>query len=83
MAEASSAANQSEFLDDVVQALFGAGLRLENCLHMLDENSGNVRWEIETLIEGLHQLIQKIRLQAHGPAILDQARSSHPNEGEG
>ena len=71
-----------EFLDAIVQSLFGAGLRLENCLHMLEDNSGNLRDEIDTLIEGLHELIGTIRLRAHGPAMLDIAGGGNRNEGE-
>lgn len=83
MAEASSAANCSDFLDEIAQSLFGAGLRLENCLHMLEENSGNVPGELDRLIEGLHAIIGEIRLHAHGPALLDLPGHSDSSEGEG
>ncbi|HEX5369397.1 MAG TPA: hypothetical protein VFY10_08295 [Dehalococcoidia bacterium] len=72
----------NEFLDGVVQSLFGAGLRLENCLHMLEDNSANLKTELDTLIDKLHETIGTIRLHVHGPALFDAASGSNPVEGE-
>jgi hypothetical protein len=70
MTDAPGATPDQDFLDDVVQSLFGAGLRLENCLHMLEDDASslgsNLRGEIDSLIEGLHELIGRIRRHAHG-----------------
>jgi hypothetical protein len=50
-----------EFLDHILQGLFGLGLKLEYCLSVLDDSPGQARVGLEGLISGFDDLTEPIR----------------------
>jgi hypothetical protein len=50
-----------EFLDRILQNLFGLGLKLEYCLSVLEDSPCQARVGVEGVIEGLSQLAGPIR----------------------
>lgn len=54
-----------EFLDRILQDLFGLGLKLEYCLSVLDDTPDQARTGIEDVVSGLDDISVPIREQIH------------------
>jgi hypothetical protein len=52
-----------EFLDRILQDLFGLGLKLEYCLSVLDETPAQARVGMEDVVSGLEEMVDPIRAQ--------------------
>jgi hypothetical protein len=50
-----------EFLDRVLQNLFGLGLKLEYCLSVLDDAPAQARAGMEGVLSGLDEMAEPIR----------------------
>ena len=50
-----------EFLDRILQDLFGLGLKLEYCLSVLDDAPAQARLGMEGVVSGLGDLAEPIR----------------------
>jgi hypothetical protein len=52
-----------DFLDRILQDLFGLGLKLEYCLSVLDEAPAQARVGMEDVVSGLEEMVDPIRAQ--------------------
>ncbi|HEU0072505.1 MAG TPA: hypothetical protein VFS30_00700 [Dehalococcoidia bacterium] len=52
-----------EFLDHLLQDMFGLGLKLEYCLLVLDEAPAQARVGMEDVVSGLEGMVDPIRAQ--------------------
>ena len=52
-----------EFLDRILQDLFGMGLKLEYCITVLDDAPAQARAGMEGVVTGLDQLVEPIRAE--------------------
>jgi hypothetical protein len=52
-----------EFLDQVLQDLFGVGLKLEYCLSVLEDSPEQAKMGIEDAVSGLDEIASPIREQ--------------------
>jgi hypothetical protein len=50
-----------EFLDRILQGLFGLGLKLEYCLSVLDDSPAQARVGLEGVVSGFDELTEPIR----------------------
>jgi hypothetical protein len=58
-----------EFLDHILQSLFGLGLKLEYCLSVLEDSPAQARAGLEGVVSGFDDLTEPIRdqiLRLHG-----------------
>jgi len=54
-----------EFLDRILQDLFGVGLKLEYCLSVLEDSPSQARIGIEDAVGNLAEMMGPIRGQIH------------------
>ena len=54
-----------EFLDRILQDLFGMGLKLEYCLAVLDDTPAEARNGIEDVVSTLGDMAEPIRMRIH------------------
>ena len=52
-----------EFLDHILQDLFGLGLKLEYCIAVLEDAPGQARVGMEDVVSGLDDMAEPIRAQ--------------------
>jgi signal transduction histidine kinase len=52
-----------EFLDRILQDLFGMGLKLEYCLSVLDDAPAQAKTGMEDVVTDLDQLVEPIRAE--------------------
>jgi hypothetical protein len=72
---ATDATREIEFLDNVLQGLFGVGLRLEYCISLLDEAPGQARVGLESVVSRLDELTEPLRVEIGrlaGPPVESQ-----------
>ena len=58
---ASGRAEEFDLHDGTIQALYGLGLRLENCIHLVDESPDDAKALLDTAISWLDVLIRELR----------------------
>jgi hypothetical protein len=52
-----------EFLDHILQDLFGLGLKLEYCLQVMEDAPGQARVGMEDVVSSLDDMAEPIRAQ--------------------
>jgi len=50
-----------EFLDHILQGLFGLGLKLEYCLSVLDDSPDQAKMSLEGIVSGFDDLAEPLR----------------------
>ena len=54
-----------DFLDHILQDLFGMGLKLQYCLAVLDDTPAEARDGIEDVVSSLSDMAEPIRMRIH------------------
>lgn len=54
-----------DFLDHILQDLFGMGLKLQYCLAVLDDTPAEARDGIEDVVTTLGEMAEPIRMRIH------------------
>lgn len=54
-----------EFLDHLLQDLFGVGLKLEYCLSVIDDAPSQARTGLKDVVSSLDDMVEPIRARIH------------------
>ena len=56
--------------DGTIQALYGLGLQLENCIHLVDESPADAKAQLDAAISRLSSLIRELRRRIESLGIM-------------